>query len=135
MSNQNNNQDRQQTGEQYPATGQNQPNENGQNENANSAQNLNSGSAEADQQGQDAENQGGSLASDGPVSQNEAGRGSDLTDLDQQLKGSDADYESGANNESDFEDGTASGDSEATDFDVDESTGSSALSDAEEKEG
>lgn len=29
---------------------------------------------------QDAEKQGGSLATDGPVSENEAGRGADLTD-------------------------------------------------------
>ena len=33
-------------------------------------------------EGQDPENQGGSLASDGPVSQAEVGRGEDLTDTE-----------------------------------------------------
>ena len=65
---------------------------NGQKNEQNIQQNEepNATQSEANQQSQDPENQGGSLASDGPVSQAEAGRGSDLTDVNEQLEEDDA---------------------------------------------
>lgn len=72
-----------------------------------------------DQQGQDPDNQGGSMASDGPVSENEAGRGSDLTDLDQQVEESDDD------NDFSFDD------DEESSLDHDERSGGSALEEDE----
>jgi len=50
----------------------------------------------------DPDSQGGSMATDGPVSQNEGRNGNDLDDIGEQLKGSDADY--AATEASDFND-------------------------------